>query len=211
MARKTSRQAIEKRIRKSLQCLAEGDPEEAIYNIAPAIDVVAKERHKDKKRVGDRIKAFIFDEQQLLYFLSTQGIILLPDGVRVVMVNDNEVEKPSGGNGGKLADFIYHNIRCAQSHDAEIDYDLIDIGRNFGICREKFEGDGGELDPGVFIVSNATIMALILSVICAPENKRIKLDGDLTLYDRIKLDKSKLVGNKGYLMGKLNELFKQSS
>lgn len=211
MARKTSRQAIEKRIRKALQCLAEGDPEDAIFNIAPVIDVAAKERHKDKKRVGDRIKAFIFDEQQLLYFLSTQGITLLPEGVRVVMVNDNDTGKPSGGNGGELADFIYHNIRCSQSHDAEIDYDLIDMGRNFGIGREKFEGDGGDLEPGVFIISNATIMALILSVICAPENRRIKLDGDLTLYERIKLDRLKLVGNKVYLMEKLHQLFKQSS
>ena len=207
MAKKTSRQAIEKRIRKSIRCLEEGDPEDAIYNIAPAIDVVAKERYKDKKRVGDRIKAFVFDEQQLLYYLSTQGRILLPDGVRVIMVEDKEVDKPAGNHGGELSDFIYYNIRCSQSHDAEIDYDLIDVGRNFGIGREKFQGDGGELEPGVFIISNATILALILSIICSPENKRIKLDGDLNLYNKVRLSKTELVGNKKYLMGKLNELF----
>jgi len=211
MAKKTSRQAIEKRIRRAIQCLAENDPEDAIYNIAPAIDVVAKERRPRINRVGDRIKEFIFDEQQLLYFLSTQGKIKLPDGVRIIMVDDHDVEKPAGGSGGELADFIYHNIRCAQSHDAEIDYHLIDIGRNFGICREWFKGDGGELEPGRFIVSNATIMGLILSVICAPENRRIKLDGDISLYNKVKLDKSKLVGNKDYLMEKLNELFSESS
>ena len=207
MAKKTSRQAIEKRIRKSIRCLEEGDPEDAIYNIAPAIDVVAKERYKDKKRVGDRIKAFVFDEQQLLYYLSTQGRILLPDGVRVIMVEDKEVDKPAGNHGGELSDFIYYNIRCSQSHDAEIDYDLIDVGLNFGIGREKFQGDGGELEPGVFIISNATILALILSIICSPENKRIKLDGDLNLYNKVRLSKTELVGNKKYLMGKLNELF----
>jgi len=211
MAKKTSRQAIEKRIRKAIRCLEEGDPEDAIYNIAPAIDVVAKERHKDKKRVGDRIKAFVSDEQQLLYYLSTQGRILLPDGVRLVMVEDKAADKPVGNHGGELADFIYHNIRCSQSHDAEIDYDLIDVGRDFGIGRERFEGDGGELEPGVFIISNATILALILSVICSPENKRIKLDGDLNLYSKLKLNKTELVGNKKYLLGKLNELFKPGS
>ena len=211
MAKKTSRQAIEKRIRKSLQCLEEGDAEDAIYNIAPIIDVVAKERHKDKKRVGDRIKAFVFDEQQLIYYLSTQGNILVPDGVRIVLVEDKEVDKPVGNHGGELADFIYHNIRCAQAHDAEIDHDLIDFGRNFGIGRQKFDGDGGKLEPGVFIISNATVLALILSVICAPENKRIKLAGDITLFNKVILDKTKLVGNKEYLMGKLREPFKPSS
>ena len=209
MAKKISRQAIEKRINKSLKCLEEGDPEDAIYNIAPVIDVVAKERHKDKKRVGDRIKAFIFDEQQLIYYLSSQGRFLVPDGLRIVLVEDEEVTKPAGGHGGELSDFIYHNIRCAQSHDAEIDYEHIDFGRNFGIARAKYEGDGGDLKPGQFIVSDATVLALILSVICAPENRRIKLPRDLSLYNQVKLDKTKLVGNKSYLMDKLNELFKK--
>lgn len=211
MAKKTSRQAIEKRIRKALQCLEEGDMEEAIYRIAPVIDVVAKERHKDKKREGDRIKALIFDEQHLIYYLSTQGKISLPDGIRIVLVDQKDADKPVGNHGGELADFIYHNIRCAQAHDAEIDYDLVDFGRNFGIGRQKFEGDGGELAPGVFIISNATVLALILSVICAPENRRIKLPGDINLYHKVILDKNELVGNKKYLMAKLRLLFEVDS
>ncbi|WP_431065706.1 hypothetical protein [Methylotuvimicrobium sp.] len=210
MAKKTSRQAIEKRIKRSLQCLQEGDAEDAIFNIAPIIDVVAKERHKDKKMVGDRIKAFIFDEQYLLYYISTQGKIRLPDGVKIKLVNW-ETDEPVGGVGGELADFIYHNIRCAQTHDAEIDYDLIDFGRNFGIGRLKFEGDGGELVPGVFIISNATVLALILSVICAPENRGIRLGGDMTLYNKVSFELAKLVGNKKYLMDKLDDLFKENS
>lgn len=210
MAKKTSSQAIEKRIRRSLQCLEEGDVEDAIFNIAPIIDVVAKERHKDKKRVGDRIKAFIFDEQYLLYYISTQGKTRLPEGVKIMLVNW-KTDEPVGGAGGELADFIYHNIRCAQSHDAEIDYELIDFGRNFGIGRQKFEGDGGELVPGVFIISNATVLALILSVICAPENRRIKLTGSITLYNKVPLDLTQLVGNKNYLMDKLNDLFKENN
>ncbi len=211
MAKKTSRQAIEKRIRKALQYLEEGDMEDAILNITPAIDVVAKERYKDKKRVGDRIKAFIFDEQHMIYYLSTQGKISLPDGVRIVLVDDKDTGKPVGNYGGELADFVYHNIRCAQAHDAEIDYGLIDFGRNFGIGRQIFEGDGGELAPGVFIISNATILALILSVICAPENRRIKLPGNITLYNKVQLDKNKLAGNKEYLMNKLRQIFEVDS
>lgn len=207
MAKKTSRQKIEKRINKSLKCLEEGDPEDAIYNIAPVIDVVAKKRHQDKKKVGDRIKAFIFDEQQLIYFLSSQGRLQVPEGVRIVLLADKNDLKPAGGHGGELADFIYHNIRCAQSHDAEIDYEHIDFGRNFGVGRQKFEGDGGDLKPGKFIISNATVLALILAVICSTENKRIKLPGDLSLYNKVTLDKTKLVGNKAYLMQKLKELF----
>jgi len=184
--------------------------EDALFNIAPVIDVVAKERHNDKKRVGDRIKAFIFDEQHLIYYLSTQGKTSLKDEVHIILA-DKDVGKPVGEHGGELADFIYYNIRCAQAHDAEIDYDLIDFGRNFGIGRQKFEGDGGELAPGVFIISNATILALILSVICAPENRRIKLHDDITLYDKVQLDKNEIVGNKKYLMTKLHQLFKVDS
>ena len=75
MARKTSRQAIEKRIGKALQCLTEGDIEDAMYHIAPIIDVVAKERYPEKNKVGDRVKAFLFDEQSLIYYLSMQGAI----------------------------------------------------------------------------------------------------------------------------------------
>jgi hypothetical protein len=211
MAKKTSRQAIEKRIEKALQCLEEGDMEDAVFNIAPIIDVVAKERYKDKKRVGDRIKDFIFDEQHLIYYLSTQGKISLPEGIRIVLANHEDVDNPVGNHGGELSDFIYHNIRCAQTHDAEIDYDLIDFGRNFGIGRQKFEGDGGELASGVFIISSATILALILSVICAPENRKISLPGNITLYKKIQLDKNKLVGNKGYLMTMLRLLFEVDS
>lgn len=207
MAKKTSRQAIEKRIRKSFKYIEEGDADDAIYNIAPIIDVVAKERYKEIHFVGERVKKYIFDEQSLIYFLSTQGKLKLPDGVRIILVDNNNLDKPVGGKGGELADFIYHNIRCAQSHDGEIDYDFIDFGRQFGIGRQTFESDGGPLAPGKFVISNATVLAIILSVICAPENKRIRLDGDITLYGKIVLEKGKLVGSKEYLMGKLRQLF----
>ena len=211
MAKKTSKQAIEKRIKKALQFFDEGDMEDALFNIAPVIDVVAKQRHKDKKRVGDRIKAFIFDEQHLIYYLSTQGRISVKDGVRIIYCEDKDTNKPIGNHGGELADFIYHNIRCAQTHDAEIDYGTIDFGRNFGIGRLKFEGDGGDIVPGVFIISNATILALILSVICAHENRRIKLSGKISLYNKVQLEINKLVGNKEYLMTKLSKLFEVGS
>lgn len=207
MANKTSRQAIEKRIRKSLQSLSEGDASEAVYNIAPMIDVVAKLRYPTERQVGERVKSFIFDEQSLIYYFSTQGKLKVPDGVRIVLVKDENAVEPVGGKGGELSDFIYHNIRCAQSHDAEIDYSLIDFGRQFGIGRQKFESDGGELEPGKFIISNATVLSLILAVICASEVKRIKLDCDITLYGKLVLEKTKLVGNKQYLMSRLKELF----
>lgn len=206
MAKQTSRQAIEKRIRKSLKCLGEGDAEDAILHISPIIDVVAKERYTEIQSVGERVKKYISDEQSLIYYLSTQGKMKLPDDVRIILVDHNNSDKPVGGRGGELADFIYYNIRCAQTHDAEIDYEFIDFGRQFGIGRQTFEGDGRPLAPGKFVISNATVLAIILSVICSPENRRIRLDGDITLYGSIVLEKDKLVGNKEYLMEKLKHL-----
>lgn len=124
-------------------------------------------------------------------------------------MHNNAANKPVGNSpshGGELADFIYHNVRCAQSHDAEIDYELVDFGRNFGIGRQTFENDGGPLRPGVFVISNATVLSLILSVICAPESKGVRLPGDIVLYKKVRLDREKLVGNKEYLMGELKRL-----
>jgi len=208
MAKSISRQGISKRIHRALEFIGRDDPEDAIFNISPAVDATAAERYPDKK-VGERIKQYIFDEQQLIYYFSMQGKYLLPDGVRVVLVDDQNVDQPIGGRGGELSDFIYYCIRNPQTHEAEIDYVFIDFGRNFGIGRERFEGDGGDLPPGKFIISKATIIALILSVICAPENRRIKLEGDISLFGRVKLSRANLVGNKAYLMEKLQELFQK--
>lgn len=214
MAKKTSRQAIEKRINKAFESMLTGDMEEALFNIAPVIDIVAKERFKQIKLVGDRIKAYISEEQDLIYYLSYRGKFKILKGVQIAIVDHQNIEKPPPNirhiktHSAQLADYIYHNIRCAQSHDAEIDYDIIDLGRNYGIGREGFEGDGGELAPGKFIVSNATILAIVLVVVASPEIKRIKLQGHFTLNNTIMIDKQKLVGNREYLEKKLQSLFK---
>ena len=206
MSKTLSRKGVSKRINRAIEFLGKDDAEDAVFHISPAIDATATSRYPDKK-VGERIKQFILDEQPLIYYLSMQGKYLLPDGVRVVMVDNENADKPVGGHGGELSDFIYYCIRNPQVHEAEIDDEFIDFGRNFGIGRERFTGDGSELPPGKYIVSKATILGLILSVICASENRRINLEGDLTVLGRLTLPKSKLIGNKEYLMSRLNELF----
>ena len=206
MSKQLSRPGLEKRIRRALERLQEGDAEDAVFNISPALDATARKRYPNKG-VSDRIKSFVFDEQPLIYYLSMQGKYLIPDGVRIVMVEDDAVGRPSGGHGGELSDFVYYCVRCAQQHEAEIDYEQIDFGRNFGIGRERFDGDGGDLEAGKFIISIATVFALVLAVICASENRRLRLPGDINLYGKVTLSQKELVGNKVYLMGKLNELF----
>lgn len=204
MAKKTSRQAIEKGIRRAIQFLAEGDLEDALFYIAPLIDVTAKERYKNQG-VGKRIKEFLRDEQDLIYYLSMQGLYSVPSGVTIMMVRNDDVTEKLG----ELGDFIYKNVRCARMHDAEIDYELIDLSRNFGVFREGFENDGEPLQPGQIIVSKATVLSLILSVICAPENKRIKLPGTMDLLGILKLNQQDLVGNKTLLMSNLQQIFKK--
>jgi len=214
MAIKDNRPALERHIRKALESLVKRDIEDALYQIAPALDVTAKKRYKELRRVGERIKAFIFEEQSLIYYLSSQGRMELPTGVRVVVVDMDNANKPVGNHpehGGDLADFIYHNIRCAQSHDAEVDYSFIDLGREFGIGRLIFQNDGGPLEPKLFVISTATVLALILSVICAPENRRLRLAGDIVLYNKITLEKDHLVGNKDYLVDRLQLLFNEKT
>lgn len=217
MAKKTSRQSLEKRINRSLDSVIQGDFEDALYHIAPAIDVIAKERYPSKKFGGEKIKSFILDEQDIIYFVSTQGRLNLPKGVHIAIVDDSNVSQPPPNvkdcksHAGELSDYIYHNIRCAQSHDAEIDYEIIDLGRNFGIGREGFEGDGGVLPPGKFIVSNATIISIILVVIAAPEFRRLKLEGKFKLYNKVQIDKALLVGNRAYLQKCIEQLFAEET
>lgn len=212
MNKRSSRPAIEKRVRKAIQYLVEGDAEEALYAISPAIDVLAKQRFPTVKPVGERIKKLLGDEQWLIYYLSSQGKINLPEDASVVLIDwgsGTPIGNPKS-HGGELADFVYHNIRCAQSHDAEIDYENIDIGREFGIARLVFENDGPPLDvddKGKFVISKATILALILCIVCAPENKRLQLDSDFPMFNNVVLDKDELPGNKQYLLEYLEELF----
>ena len=199
---------IERCVKVALQRFEAGDMQDAIYQISPAVDVTAKRRSPNTK-VGTRIKSFIRDEQALIYYLSSQGKVDLPENVKIIMV-DEETNRPVGNSkdhAGELADFIYHNIRCAQSHDAEIDSEYIDFGRNFGIGRLTFTGDGGPLCNGMFVVSRATVLALILSVICAPENLGLQLPGDIVLYGICILKEDKLVGDKEYLMRQLKVCF----
>jgi len=194
---------------KALRSFISGDLRDAVYQIAPAIDVTAKKRYPTIRRVGPRTKAFLLDEQTLIYYLSTQGRYSLPERIKIMLV-DSKTDKPVGDSpehNGELADFIYHNIRCAQSHDGEIDYEYIDFGRNFGVGRITFKDDGEPPKPGLFVVSRATVLALILSVVCAPENAKLQLPGDIDLFGKIVLQKNLLAGNRNYLMRCLRRLF----
>lgn len=213
MTRKTSRKNIEKRLKRTVECLAHNDLEEALYSVSPVIDVVAKERYPDKKEVGKRIKAYVFDVQHILYLISTQGKLRIPRGVHIAMVDDQHVDQPPPNvkdiktHAGELADYIYHNIRCAQTHDAEVHSEIIDLGRNFGIGRERFTGDGGDLAPGKFIISNATILGLFLVTVASPELRRVRLEGTIKLWDRYPVDLEKLPGDGGYLDELLDRIF----
>ena len=200
---------IERCVKVALQRFEAGDMHDAIYQISPAVDVTAKSRYSNSE-VGVRIKSFISDEQVLIYYLSSQGKVDLPEDVKIIMV-DEKTNRPIGNSkyhAGELADFIYHNVRCAQTHDAEIDSKYIDFGRNFGIGRLTFAGDGGPLRDGMFVVSRATVLGIILSVICAPENLGLELPGDIVLSGTCILERGKLVGDKEYLMGRLKVFFR---
>ena len=87
MSKPLSRKGVSKRVKRALEFLGNDDAEDAIFNIGPAIDATAASRYPGQK-VGDRIKQFIFDEQQLIYFLSMQGKYTLPEGVRLVIVDN---------------------------------------------------------------------------------------------------------------------------
>lgn len=59
MGKRDNRPAVERRIGKALRYWEEGNMEDALFEVAPTIDVVAKKRYPEIKRVGERVKAFI--------------------------------------------------------------------------------------------------------------------------------------------------------
>ncbi|MEB5773065.1 hypothetical protein MXE95_02915 [Aeromonas caviae] len=132
---------ISRRTQHCLERLRERDCEGALVNLFPAIDKTAKKR-RPKANVGERIRAFLQDEEILISAIGTRNII----------TNFNY-------DGLTLHDVMYKFGRTSIAHEGELDPRLTfnsDLGLQIG-------RDGWNLPVGY-------IVGMSIAVIIAPEN-----------------------------------------
>ena len=156
---------ISKHVRKALEAFCKSDLEESLYQIAPAIDATAKKRYPSAT-ASQRVKKFLADEQEMIFGFSTQNRVKVDQGAKILH-----------GQDGELQQIIYKYIRCAQSHEAEYDSNKILLEGEFGVGRFRLEGLSPQIPADKYLISKATVLALIFSVICASENQNIDISG----------------------------------
>jgi hypothetical protein len=187
---------IKNRVVRALNAFYADDLEEALFQIAPAIDATAQKRYPGKKP-GVRVRTFLKDEQDLIYGFSTQNRVSAPKGATFVY-----------GNDGEFQSIVYKFVRCAQSHDAALDTSKVTLGGDFGIGRIMIQGASLTPQPGTILISRATILALIFAVVCAIENGRLDLsDLAIPFFSEPNMQLAPFVGKRAKFIQKFHELF----
>lgn len=187
---------IKNRVIRALNAFYADDLEEALFQIAPAIDATAQKRYAGKKP-GVRVRAFLKDEQDLIYGFSTQNRALVSQGAAIVF-----------GSDGEFQSIVYKFVRCAQSHDAALDTSKVTLGGDFGIGTFIIQGASLTPQPGTILVSRATVLALIFAVVCAIENARLDLSAiTIPFFSEPNMQLAPFVGKKANFIRKYCELF----
>jgi len=135
--------SIGRRIDSTIEAIIRNDYEHALIHLFPALDKTAK-RRRPRSGVGDRIKAFISDQQIIITAIAFQNIFTqgcMFDGLT-------------------FADAIYKFGRTSIAHEGELDERLKII-------------PGSSLRIGkVWELPASTVSAMAVAVIIAPENAR---------------------------------------
>jgi hypothetical protein len=133
---------ISRRIHQCIQRLHLNDPEGALVNLFPAIDKTAKKR-RPKAGVGERIKAFLQEEEVLITAVGTGNVF---KGVQV--------------DGMAFHDVLYKFGRTSIMHEGELDHRL------------KFNTNGRmRISKDVWDLPIGFIVGMSLAVVIAKENK----------------------------------------
>jgi hypothetical protein len=142
--------SVSRRIGLSISAFQSNDFETALIHYFPALDKTAKKRRPREKGVGNRIKAFISDQEEIITAVATNNILK--------NINVNGVDFPTA---------IYKFGRCPIAHEGELD------------ARLQIN-DKGDFSIGHFWnLPSSYIVGLILGVIVAPENKGEHIESDL--------------------------------
>ncbi|MDD8058716.1 hypothetical protein [Shewanella metallivivens] len=147
--------SISRRIQSAIDALHRKNAEEALLNLIAALDKTAKLTYPKTKRVGDRIKAFIEANEEIIHAVSNnplRGKIVFGDMT--------------------FPEIVYKYIRCSIAHEGELDARLVLHNNQFF----KVGDDGVSLELPV-----SYVIGLIVVVIVAPINKRQKVNQNLLI------------------------------
>jgi len=132
--------------------LQSNDCEGALVNLFPAIDRTAKKRRL-KAGVGERIKAFLADEEATISAVGTGNLL--------VDINIDGVSVP---------DALYKFGRTSIAHEGELD------------SRLRFTLDGSlRIGANNWELPIGYIVGMCIAVIASPENKGERLSRELTI------------------------------
>lgn len=132
---------VSRRIEYAIMGMGSRDYEAALVNLFPALDKTAKRRWP-KKGVGDRIKAFLVEEEKLISYVAIGGIFA-----------------KNYFNGVAVTDALYKFGRTSIAHEGELDPRL-----KFSETGEFAIGQDNWLLPVGYIAG------MIMACILAPEN-----------------------------------------
>jgi hypothetical protein len=132
--------SISRRLHSSLSGYTNGNYEEALIHLFPAMDKTAK-RRRPKAGVGDRIKGFLTDEEGFINAIATNNVI------RGLIVS-----------GISFPEAIYKFGRCPIAHEGELD------------PRLKISANGDLSIGAVWEIPSGYIFAMAVMVLVAPEN-----------------------------------------
>ena len=153
--------AIGDRVQEALQKFISSDYENAMVQIAIAIDATAKIKYSKKLRTGERFRKFIQENQEFILYVA------LGCGPRFIFEGDGNMKFMHRGS---LAQVVYKYVRNALLHEGEVSDDI--VFRHGPVIGH--EGDK-------FIVSSELIVGMLLSVIGDQKNASQKLKTEVTL------------------------------
>lgn len=174
---------ISRRIEQCVKHIQTADYEGALVNLFPALDKTAKKR-RPKDKVGDRIRAFLEDEEVLISAIATGHVFtrICVDGI-------------------SITDALYKFGRTSIAHEGELD------------PRLQFNNSGTvEIGSEKWNLPSGYIIGMSVAVVVAPENKMEKLSGQLSfsLYGQQFLVND-LWGNRELVRGVVCEKFQNTT
>lgn len=141
---------VSRRIQQCIEHIQKQDWEGALVNLFPALDKTAKKR-RPKAGVGERIRAFLEEEEALISAIATGNVW---KGIRI--------------DGVSITDALYRFGRTSIAHEGELDPRLqFNEGGSLVIGQEKWN------------LPTGYIVGMSLAVVVAPENSKESVDANL--------------------------------
>jgi len=148
--RMTTSSGVSRRIQQCIEHIQQQDWEGALVNLFPALDKTAKKR-RPKAGVGERIKAFLEEEESLFSAVATGNVF---KGIHV--------------DGVSITDALYKFGRTSIAHEGELDPRLeFNTGGSLTIGQNKWN------------LPTGYIVGMSLAVVVAPENAKESIDPKL--------------------------------